>query len=80
MQRGVSERIPYFYHAIYDLAAQLESYTLINQRDFKPETVEYLKTLIPQFQETYRVIRNIDYLFAGIISEDQFMKEHANES
>lgn len=70
-------KIPYFYHALYDMADQLDSYTVINQRDFSHETIERLTRMIPQLREMYRAIRDVDHLFAGVISEEEFLK---NES
>lgn len=77
MPDGLPTKIPYFYNALYDLADQLDSYTVINQREYSPETIERLARMIPKLREMYQAIRDVDHLFAGIISEEEFLK---NES
>ncbi len=70
-------KIPYFYNALYDLADQLESYALINQKGFSAETIAKLETLAPEVREMYYTLRDLDHLFSGIIPEEKFQNHES---
>ena len=70
---NIPSKIPYFYNALYDLADQLDSYVLINQNNYNSETVELLARYSPKIRKMYYDIQAVYGLFAGTISEEEFL-------
>lgn len=73
----------YVYFRVRDFAEELEEEIANNNKideygsckNFKPETLEYLKKQVKAIEVMSRIMREIDYLYSGDTGEDTFFRE-----
>lgn len=67
----------YSYFKVQQFAEQLEHdlQTAPWIKDFKPETVQELHAVLNEIRRTGRLMKEIEYLFSGDSSEEDFIAE-----
>jgi hypothetical protein len=68
----------YVYHRIHDFVDELESALADNYNEdgdnLSEETLGYLRSQLPLLKQTASIMRRIDYLYSGDLSEESFME------